>query len=38
VALAFLQIWLVVVGAVGLLFTVGGLLFEYYVGGRRPLG
>ena len=38
VALAFLQIWLVVVGAVALAFAVGGLLFEYYVGGRRPLG
>src|SRR5499427_7740068 len=38
VALAFLQIWLVVVGVVALGFTVGGLLFEYYIGGRRPLG
>jgi cytochrome c oxidase subunit IV len=38
VALAFVQVWLLVVGLVGLLFTVGGLLFEYYIGGRRPLG
>jgi hypothetical protein len=30
------QMWLVLVGVVGILFTVGGLLFEYYVGGRRP--
>jgi uncharacterized integral membrane protein len=37
VALAFVQIWLVVIGVVALGFTVGGLLFEYYVGGRRPL-
>jgi hypothetical protein len=37
-ALAFVQVWLLVVGLVGLLFTVGGLLFEYYIGGRRPLG
>ena len=36
-ALAFLQIWLVIIGVVGILFTVGGLLFEYYVGGRHPL-
>jgi hypothetical protein len=25
------------VGVIGLLGTVGGLLFEYYTGGRRPL-
>jgi hypothetical protein len=35
--LAFMQIWLVFVGVIGLLGTVGGLLFEYYTGGRRPL-
>ncbi|MDT4891820.1 MAG: hypothetical protein QOE97_855 [Pseudonocardiales bacterium] len=35
--LAFFQIWLTIVGVLGILFTVGGLLFEYYVGGRRPL-
>jgi hypothetical protein len=34
--LAFYQIWLTVVGVIGILFHVGGLLFEYYVGGRRP--
>ena len=35
--LAFMQIWLVFVGVIGLLGSIGGLLFEYYVGGRRPL-
>jgi Cytochrome c oxidase subunit IV len=38
VGLAFVQVWLVVTGLVGLLIAVGGLLFEYYIGGRRPLG
>jgi len=33
---AFFQMWLVIVGVLAILFTVGGLLFEYYVGGRRP--
>jgi hypothetical protein len=33
--LAFVQIWLVVVSVLGILFTVGGLLFEYYIGGNR---
>ena len=37
-ALAFVQIWLVVVGLVAVGITVGGLLFEYHIGGRRPLG
>ena len=36
--LAFVQVWLLIVGVVALMFTVGGLLFEYYIGGRRPLG
>jgi hypothetical protein len=35
--LAFFQIWLVIIGVLAILFTVGGLLFEYYVGGRQPL-
>jgi hypothetical protein len=35
--LAFVQIWLVVVGILFLLFSIGGLLFEYYGGGRTPL-
>jgi hypothetical protein len=35
--LAFYQIWLVLVGLLGVLFTVGGLLFEYYIGGRRQV-
>jgi Cytochrome c oxidase subunit IV len=36
--LAFVQVWLVIVGVIALLIAVGGLLFEYYIGGRRPLG
>jgi hypothetical protein len=31
-ALAFWYVWLLVLGVVALLITVGGLLFEYYVG------
>ncbi|MCU1669925.1 MAG: integral rane protein [Blastococcus sp.] len=31
-ALAFWFVWLVVIAVVALLITVGGLLFEYYVG------
>ncbi|TAM85322.1 MAG: cytochrome c oxidase subunit 4 [Jatrophihabitans sp.] len=34
-ALAFVQWWLVIVGVLLLLFMIGGLLFEYHVGGRR---
>lgn len=37
VALAFVQVWLLIVGIVFLLIAVGGLLFEYYMGGHRPL-
>ena len=37
VALAFAQIWLLIVGVILILFTVGGLLFEYYLGGSRGL-
>jgi cytochrome c oxidase subunit IV len=37
VGLAFMQIWLVFVAVVGILGAVGGMLFEYYTGGRRPL-
>ena len=33
---ALFQIWLALVGVMAILFTVGGLLFEYYLGGRRP--
>jgi hypothetical protein len=33
---AFVQVWLVLVGAAAILFNAGGLLFEYYSGGRRP--
>jgi hypothetical protein len=35
--LAFMQWWIVVVGGALILCAVGGLLFEYYIGGRRPL-
>lgn len=34
--LAFVEVWLVVIGVILILFTVGGLLFEYYIGGRQP--
>jgi hypothetical protein len=34
--LAFIQIWLVIVGGLILMFNIAGLLFEYYVGGRQP--
>jgi hypothetical protein len=37
VGLAFYQLWLVIVGALLITFMVGGLLFEYYIGGRTPL-
>ena len=37
IGLSFVQMWLVIVGALILLFMVGGLLFEYYIGGRQPL-
>jgi Cytochrome c oxidase subunit IV len=36
--LAFAQTWLLIVGVLFLMFAVGGLLFEYYIGGRRTLG
>jgi hypothetical protein len=35
VGLAFVEVWLVLVGVALILFNVGGLLFEYYIGGRR---
>jgi len=35
--LAFVQLWLVIVGVLFLMFAIGGLLFEYYIGGRRPI-
>jgi hypothetical protein len=34
---AFFQLWLILAGVVFVLTTVGGLLFEYYVGARAPL-
>jgi hypothetical protein len=38
IGLSFFEIWLVVAGSFLLLFMIGGLVFEYYIGGRRPLG
>jgi hypothetical protein len=35
--LAFFQIWLFLIGAVLLLLSVGGFLFEYYIGQNKPL-
>jgi hypothetical protein len=32
IALAFFYGWLIIIAGVGLLVTIGGLLFEYYVG------
>jgi hypothetical protein len=30
-----MQIWLILAGAVAVIFATGGLLFEYYTGSRR---
>jgi hypothetical protein len=35
IGLVYWQIWLLVIGVVGVLFATGGLLFEYYTGARR---
>jgi hypothetical protein len=35
--LALVQVWLVIVGVLFLIFAIGGLLFEYYIGGRSTL-
>jgi hypothetical protein len=37
IGFAFVQLWLILMGVLLILFTVGGLLFEYYVGNRAPL-
>ena len=34
---AMVEVWLMIVGVLMILFTVSGLLFEYYRGGARPL-
>lgn len=34
IGFAFVQMWLVIVSILWLLFTIGGLLFEYYTGGN----
>jgi hypothetical protein len=34
---AVVQLWLIITGVALILFTAGGLLFEYYIGGRAPL-
>jgi hypothetical protein len=36
IAFAYVQWWLVIIAVLAILFTAGGLLFEYYIGGRRP--
>lgn len=36
--LAFAQLWLVLTGAALVLFMIGGLVFEYHIGGRKTLG
>ena len=38
IALAFWYVWLIVIAAVALLITIGGLLFEYYVGQNATQG
>jgi hypothetical protein len=35
--LAFVQAWLALIGGLAILFTSAGLLFEYYIGGRRAV-
>jgi len=35
--LGLVQLWMVILGVLLILFTAGGLLFEYYVGRRAPL-
>jgi hypothetical protein len=37
VGMATVQYWMIGLGIVVILYTVGGLLFEYYVGERAPL-
>lgn len=37
VGFAMVQYWLVALALLMILYTVGGLLFEYYVGDRAPL-
>jgi hypothetical protein len=34
IGFSFVQMWLVIVGVLGLLFAIGGLVFEYYTGGN----
>lgn len=36
IGLALGQMWLMIVGLLLILFAVGGLVFEYYIGGNRP--
>lgn len=35
IGIAFAQLWLLIVGLVAVVFTVSGMLFEYYTGTRR---
>ncbi len=36
IGLALVQLWVAILGVITILYTVAGLLFEYYIGGRRP--
>lgn len=35
IGLSLAQLWIVIIGVLFLMFAIGGLLFEYYSGGRR---
>lgn len=35
IGFSLVEMWLVIVGVLFLLFAIGGLLFEYYLGGNR---
>ena len=37
IGMATVQYWLMGLGVILILITSGGLLFEYYTGGRSPL-
>jgi hypothetical protein len=35
IGLSLAQLWIAIIGVVFLMFAIGGLLFEYYIGGNR---
>ena len=37
IGLSLAQLWIAIIGVLFLLFAIGGMLFEYYSGGRRAL-